>query len=60
MLSSKQWTPPRGYSAKIEPGDTIVVPLKYVDRQAIDSFKDTIDVIYRIAVATGVVINATK
>ncbi len=60
MLSSKQWTPPRGYSAAIEPGDTIVVPVKYVDRQGIDSFKDAVDVIYRVAVSTGVVINATR
>ncbi len=60
MLSSKKWTPPRGFSASIEPGDTIVVPIKYNDRQGIESFKDTIDVIYRVAVATGVVINATR
>lgn len=60
MLSSKKWTPPRGFSASIEPGDTIVVPVKYNDRQGIESFKDTIDVIYRVAVATGVVINATR
>ena len=58
MLSSKQWTPPRGYSAAIEPGDTIVVPVKYVDRQGIDAFKDAVDIIYRVAVATGVVIRA--
>lgn len=60
LLSSKKWTPPRGFSASIEPGDTIVVPIKYNDRQGIESFKDTIDVIYRVAVATGVVINATR
>ncbi|MBQ3447073.1 MAG: SLBB domain-containing protein, partial [Synergistaceae bacterium] len=60
MLASKKWTPPRGFSATVEPGDTIVVPVKYLDRQAIDSFKDTVDVIYRVAVATGVVINATR
>lgn len=60
MLSSKQWTAPRGFSAAIEPGDTIVVPVKYLDRQAMDSFRDAIDVIYRVAVSTGVIINATK
>ena len=60
MLSSKKWTAPRGFSATIEPGDTIVVPVKYTDRQALDSFKDAVDVIYRVAVATGVVINASK
>lgn len=59
MLSSKQWTPPRGYSAKVEPGDTIVVPVKYMDRQGIESFKDAVDIIYKIAVAAGVIINAT-
>ena len=58
LLSSKQWTPPRGYSATVEPGDTIVVPVKYMDRQSIESFKDTIDVIYKVAVATGVIIRA--
>ncbi len=59
MLSSKQWTAPRGFTAKIEPGDTIVVPVKYMDRQAVDSFRDTIDVIYKVAVAAGVIIRAT-
>ena len=60
MLSSKQWTAPRGFSAAIEPGDTIVVPVKYTDRYAIDSFKDAVDVIYRVGVSTGVIINATR
>lgn len=60
LLSSKKWTPPRGFTASIEPGDTIVVPIKYNDRQGIESFKDAIDVIYRIAVSTGVIINATR
>ena len=56
MLSSKQWMAPRGYSAKVEPGDTIVVPVKYMDRQNIESFKDAVDIIYRVAVAIGVVL----
>ncbi|MBQ7216563.1 MAG: SLBB domain-containing protein [Synergistaceae bacterium] len=59
MLSSKQWTAPRGFTAKVEPGDTIVVPVKYSDRQALESLKDTIDVIYKVAVAAGVIIRAT-
>lgn len=59
MLSSKKWTPPRGFSAKIEPGDTIVVPVKYLDRQSLESFKDAVDVIYKVAVAVGVIIDAT-
>ncbi|MBQ6112369.1 MAG: hypothetical protein IJL01_08255, partial [Synergistaceae bacterium] len=56
MFSSKQWTPPRGYSAKVEPGDTIVVPVKYTDRQTIESFKDAIDIIYKVAVSVGVIL----
>ena len=60
MLSSKQWTPPRGFSAKVEPGDTIVVPVKYMDRQTIETFKDAVDVIYKVAVGAGVIINATR
>ena len=59
MLSSKQWTAPRGFTAKVEPGDTIVVPVKYMDRQAFDNLRDTIDVIYKVAVAAGVIIRAT-
>ena len=60
MLSSKTWKAPKGYSAKIEPGDTIVVPVKYSDKSSIESLKDTIHIIYEVAVAAGVVINATK
>ncbi len=58
MLTSKAWTAPSGFSAKIEPGDTIVVPVKYLDRQGIESFKDAVDVVYKVAVASGVIINA--
>ena len=57
MLSSKQWTAPRGFSAKVEPGDTIVVPVKYLDRLSIESVKDTIDIIYKVAVAAGVILD---
>ena len=60
MLSSKQWTAPRGYSATIEPGDTIVVPVKYMDRQPIEGFKDAVDIVYKIGVAAGVIVNAIK
>lgn len=56
MLSSKQWTAPRGFSAVVEPGDTIVVPVKYTDRQSFDSLKDTVDIIYKLAVGVGVLI----
>ena len=60
MLTSKKWTPPRGFSATIEPGDTIVVPVKYLDRQPMEAFKDAIDVIYKVAVAAGVIIDVTN
>ena len=57
MLSSKQWTPSRGQSAKVEPGDTIVVPVKYMNRESIETLKDTIDIIYKVAVAVGVILD---
>jgi len=60
LLSSKQWTPPQGFSAIVEPGDTIVVPLKYVDRTSMEMLRDTIDMIYKVATSTGVIINATR
>ncbi|MBQ7561241.1 MAG: SLBB domain-containing protein [Synergistaceae bacterium] len=60
LLSSKQWTPPQGFSAIVEPGDTIVVPLKYVDRTSMEMLKDTIDMIYKVGTSTGVIINATR
>lgn len=57
MLSSKKWTAPKGFSATVEPGDTIVAPVKYSSRQSIEAFKDAIDIIYKIAVSVGVLIN---
>ena len=56
MMTSKEWRAPKGYSAKVEPGDTIVVPVKYLDRQNAESLRDTIDIIYKVAVAVGVII----
>lgn len=56
MLSSKAWKAPHGYSAKVEPGDTIVVPVKYLDRTGIEAVKDTVDIIYKVAVAVGVIL----
>jgi len=56
MLSGKQWTAPRGFSSVLEPGDTIVVPVKYTDRQSFDSLRDTVDIIYKLAVGVGVLI----
>lgn len=60
MLTSKKWTAPQGFSSAIEPGDTIVVPVKYLDRQPIENFKDVIDVIYKVAIAAGVIIDVTQ
>ena len=60
MLSSKMWKAPRGYSAKIEPGDTIVVPVKYLDRTSLEAVKDTVDIIYKVAVAVGVILDNTN
>ncbi|MBQ9419498.1 MAG: SLBB domain-containing protein, partial [Synergistaceae bacterium] len=56
MMTSKQWKAPPGYSAKVEPGDTIVVPVKYTDRQSFENLRDTIDLIYKTAVSVGVFI----
>jgi protein involved in polysaccharide export with SLBB domain len=56
-LSSKRWTAPKGLSATVEPGDTIVAPVKYSSRESVDSLKDVVDVIYKVAVAVGVVLN---
>jgi protein involved in polysaccharide export with SLBB domain len=57
MLSSKKWTPPKGFSSVIEPGDTIVAPVKYSNRESFEAFRDVIDIIYKVAVAAGVLIN---
>ena len=57
MLASKNWKAPRGFSAKIEPGDTIVVPVKYSDKQSLESLSATVDMIYKVAVAVGVLID---
>ena len=59
MLASG-WKAPRGYSPKVEPGDTIVVPVKYLDRTGIESVKDTVDIIYKVAVAVGVILDQSN
>ncbi len=56
MLSSKKWTPPKGFSATVEPGDTIVAPVKYSNRQSFEAFKDAVDIIYKVALSVGVLI----
>ncbi|MDR1136789.1 MAG: SLBB domain-containing protein, partial [Synergistaceae bacterium] len=57
MLSSKKWTPPKGFTATIEPGDTILAPIKYDNRESLEAFRDAIDIIYKVAVSVGVIIN---
>ena len=57
-LTSKAWKAPSGFSAKIEPGDTIVVPVKYIDRTSIESVKDVVDIVYKVAVGVGVILDA--
>ena len=56
MLSNKAWIAPKGFSAIVEPGDTIVVPVKYLDSASRESFKDAVDIIYKVAVAIGVIV----
>lgn len=59
-MFASTWKAPRGYSAKVEPGDTIVVPVKYLDRTGIESVKDTVDIVYKVAVAAGVILDQLK
>jgi protein involved in polysaccharide export with SLBB domain len=56
LLSKKRWVPAKGFSAVVEPGDTLVAPVKYSRSQSFEAFKDAVDVIYKIAVAVGVII----
>jgi protein involved in polysaccharide export with SLBB domain len=56
MLSKKKWAAAKGFSAVVEPGDTIVAPVKYSNRQSFEAFKDAVDIIYKVAVAVGVII----
>ena len=56
MFASKEWKAPQGFSAIVEPGDTIVVPVKYLNSQSFEALKDSIDIIYKLAVAVGVII----
>ena len=57
VLSNKKWVAPRGFSPVVEPGDTIVVPVKYTDRQSLIQFREAIDTIYKVAVAAGVILD---
>ena len=56
MFASREWRAPQGFSATVEPGDTIVVPVKYLNSQSFEALKDSIDIIYKLAVAVGVII----
>jgi protein involved in polysaccharide export with SLBB domain len=55
-LSSGKWTASKGLSAAVEPGDTIVAPVKYSNRESIGSFMDAVDIVYKVAVAVGVIL----
>jgi protein involved in polysaccharide export with SLBB domain len=55
-FSSKKWTAPKGFSATVEPGDTIVAPVKYSNKESFDSFRDVIDVMYKVAISAGVIL----
>ncbi|MBQ7594497.1 MAG: SLBB domain-containing protein [Synergistaceae bacterium] len=56
MFSDKQWKAVKNQSYKIEPGDVIVVPVKYVNQYSLDLLKDTIDIIYKVALSVGVLL----
>ncbi|MCR5346644.1 MAG: SLBB domain-containing protein, partial [Fretibacterium sp.] len=47
MFASREWKAPKGFSAVVEPGDTLVVPLKPMVSQSIANLKDSIDIIYK-------------
>ena len=55
-MSSKKWTAPKGFSSVVEPGDTIVAPVKYSSRESAESLRDVVDIIYKVAVAVGVIL----
>jgi protein involved in polysaccharide export with SLBB domain len=55
-FSSKKWTAPKGLSATLEPGDTIIAPVKYTNKESLESLADVVDIIYKVAVAVGVII----
>jgi protein involved in polysaccharide export with SLBB domain len=56
MFSSKKWTASKGFSPIIEPGDTIVAPVKYSNRESAETLADVVDIIYKVAVAVGVIL----
>jgi len=41
-------------SARVEPGDSIVVPEKLIETRLMKDVKDITQILYQIAVATGV------
>jgi protein involved in polysaccharide export with SLBB domain len=55
-LSSKRWTASKGFSSVVEPGDTIVAPVKYSNRESAEALADVVDIIYKVAVAVGVIL----
>jgi hypothetical protein len=56
MFSSKKWMASKGFSPTIEPGDTIVAPVKYSNRESVETLANVVDIIYKVAVAVGVIL----
>jgi hypothetical protein len=56
VLSNKKWMASKGFSSVIEPGDTIVAPLKYSNRESAEALANAVDIIYKVAVAVGVIL----
>jgi len=56
LADRRRWIAPRGFSATLEPGDAIVVPLKHTDRRSLEALKSAVEIIYRLAVSVGVLI----
>ncbi|MBN2059433.1 MAG: SLBB domain-containing protein [Deltaproteobacteria bacterium] len=52
---NKRWAFGRFQSMELDPGDTIIVPQKIVTFSWMRALKDTSEILYRIAVAVGVV-----
>ena len=55
-FANKSWKATKGVSFKVESGDVIVVPVKYLDQHSFDLLKDTIDIMYKVALSVGVLI----
>jgi len=56
LADSRNWKAPKGFSSTVEPGDIVVALLKHTNRQSLESFKDAVDIIYKLALAAGVIL----